>query len=454
MKILVVSEFIAPVRSVASVRWTKIAKYLSKNHSVEVSVLTNEKRFSDRVKASFYQYDSSLSPDAQYFDKVYEIPNTLAVKMVNGLFVAIEKMMSLLGFGSGDSGSLDDADGTKKGGSIFSSLYKAAYCFFMNVKGRSYLRASRRLPINYGDYDAIVSTFSPRWTHQLAASVKRGNPSIAWIADFRDPAFFSADVREKEKPVFGKVSASEADCIFTVWNNNPDLLGLDLGSNIVNITNGYDSEDFEVQPTEGSSSKFVISYTGTLYNSNGAMSDFSPLFDALESLVEDGGMDPSLIEVAYAGKSGSEFDRQASGRSVISISNLGMLSRSESLKLQRESALLVLCTWNTDLQQNVVTGKIFEYLRSGTPVVGLCSGNLAGSSAKEIIERSGVGYCYEQASHEVDFLLLKSFLKAAYDEWVLFGKTSCCLDEVYVRSFDYSEISNRVYGIICQLIHD
>ena len=46
MKILIVSEYIAPLQAIASIRWTKIAKYLKISHSnIHITVLTNEKIF-------------------------------------------------------------------------------------------------------------------------------------------------------------------------------------------------------------------------------------------------------------------------------------------------------------------------------------------------------------------------------------------------------------------------
>lgn len=47
-KILIICEYIAPVQAIASVRWTKIAKYIKRCHEVEISILTNKKNYDDK----------------------------------------------------------------------------------------------------------------------------------------------------------------------------------------------------------------------------------------------------------------------------------------------------------------------------------------------------------------------------------------------------------------------
>lgn len=74
MKILIISERIAPYQSVASIRWTKIIKYLKRNHHIEqIDVVTLDKKIdNDRVKS-----DALLKNDLKYIDHYYAVPTPL-----------------------------------------------------------------------------------------------------------------------------------------------------------------------------------------------------------------------------------------------------------------------------------------------------------------------------------------------------------------------------------------
>ena len=48
MKVLLIAEYIAPVNAIASIRWTKISKYLVLHHQASIDLLTNEKNFSGK----------------------------------------------------------------------------------------------------------------------------------------------------------------------------------------------------------------------------------------------------------------------------------------------------------------------------------------------------------------------------------------------------------------------
>lgn len=76
MKILLVRGAIAPMQSIAAIRWTKIAKYLKKCHGEEISidVLTNEKNYDDPDGLTFCTKDTLLEKEMRYFDHYFAVP--------------------------------------------------------------------------------------------------------------------------------------------------------------------------------------------------------------------------------------------------------------------------------------------------------------------------------------------------------------------------------------------
>ena len=98
------------------------------------------------------------------------------------------------------------------------------------------------------------------------------------------------------------------------------------------------------------------------------------------------------IVVRYAGGTEGIFFRQASCFPDIPVESVGLVSRDRAMEMQSTASLLIFSNWNTSLQKGGITGKLFEYLTSGVPIVGVSSGDSPNSEAKKIIEKSGAGF--------------------------------------------------------------
>jgi glycosyltransferase involved in cell wall biosynthesis len=67
------------------------------------------------------------------------------------------------------------------------------------------------------------------------------------------------------------------------------------------------------------------------------------------------------------------------------VEHLGVLSREAALALQREADVLLLLTSANHVSE--ATGKLFEYLAAGRPILALASGN----EAARIVSETGTG---------------------------------------------------------------
>ena len=67
--LLIISEYIAPVQAIASIRWTKIAKYLKRdNEEISITVLSNEKNYDNPENLlPLCRKDSLLEQDSSIF---------------------------------------------------------------------------------------------------------------------------------------------------------------------------------------------------------------------------------------------------------------------------------------------------------------------------------------------------------------------------------------------------
>lgn len=456
MKILIVSESIAPAGVVASIRWTKIGKYLKKNHNIIVDVLTTKKRFSDSPKATYYKFDAGLAEDLEFFNKVWEVPKGLRFLIIDSLFVGFERIIKAPQNREKNRVSKNSLPARNNNNfnldrNFTKQIYNKLYGAFLRIKGYSVCHHARKMDISWDSYDVVVSSFGPSWVHVLGKWVKEKNPNIKWIADYRDSAISTVDVPEKEKSHFAQRFTKKADLITAVSQGVLDNLFLSKNQKNTVVTNGFDPSDL-VERSRQKSNKFIISYTGTLYSEKTYKSDLTPLLIAIRELIAKKTIDPSELLLVYAGGNSDLFNSQLKEfESTIPSLDVGCISRSDCYTLQDSSSLLILCTWNTKEMQGVVTGKIFEYLTSNVPIVGLCSGDLGNSEIKNILIQSQAGFCYEEANKEFDYIELKKYIALKYSEWKSTGFTEVETNRQYVSSFGYDCIAEQYYDLFLKL---
>jgi glycosyltransferase involved in cell wall biosynthesis len=143
---------------------------------------------------------------------------------------------------------------------------------------------------------------------------------------------------------------------------------------VLSIENGFDPSDLEALSEENifpDDGKVRIVHTGSIYLGK---RDPTPLFRVLKKL-----QDPRY-EVLFVG------ERQANLAALIEeygvskyVKEVGRVPREDALKMQRDADALLFLPWNDHSIDGVLTGKIFEYLFSGTPILAVGGGQLEAS---------------------------------------------------------------------------
>ncbi|MGZ4315561.1 MAG: glycosyltransferase [Gaiellaceae bacterium] len=251
------------------------------------------------------------------------------------------------------------------------------------------LRETRRL-LRAETFDCLVTTSPPESAHLVGLMLGRRRP--AWVADFRDGWCFDPYmVRFRTKAALAVDSwlerrvALAAD--FTVGVTRPiaDDLAQRLGAKARWISNGWDpaagaTEDgLSVPAAEERGLRLV--YTGQLWGPRGRTPE--PFFRALKVVASEAdGPPPRLV---HAGELVPE-DRVLIARTGVSelVEHVGLLDRAEVAALQRSADVLVLITSRDPSQ---ATGKLFEYLAAGKPILALADAN----EAERIVRETGTG---------------------------------------------------------------
>lgn len=258
-------------------------------------------------------------------------------------------------------------------------------------------------------FDAVVSTYGPPANHVVAAAFKH-QTGIPWLADYRD--LWSGNAYSPSHPLFPQVEAAlesrcvaNADIITTVSDGLAQSLRTRFAAPVHVIENGFDPDDVPAAaPMAWPDRKVRLLYTGTIYR--GAQ-DPTPLFEAIQLVASD---DPGLaqrLEVLFYGwhlEPAREWVNAHGLGNLIKIS--GSKPRSEILQLQRSVDALLFLDWNTS-QTGVLTGKLFEYAFSGTPLLAV--GSRPDSTAGRFIADFGLG-CMAGDSREVIAARLRDML--------------------------------------------
>ena len=238
-------------------------------------------------------------------------------------------------------------------------------------------------------FDAIISSMNPPTSHIIAKELAK-RKKIPWIADFRDlwtqnHYYNYSGVRHYFEKRLELATLSSANALTTTSHPlSEKLKELHKNKKVFTITNGYDPE--QVNPKIPLTKKFSITYTGYVYKGR---QDPEPLFRVLNALIDENMLDPATIEVHFFGFHEGWLRSDIKKYHLETVVQIhGQISREESIQKQRESQVLLLLTWNDPREKGIYTGKIFDYLAAGRPILAV---GLHGSVVTDLLMQTQAG---------------------------------------------------------------
>lgn len=449
MKLLLVCGSIAPAQSIASIRWTKIAKYLKLQHpEIHITVLTNEKDFTNNPNSLWpTRKDDLLEKDRIYFDRYWVVADSSRMLKRHQRLNQLKRLWYSKKTDQKLSGPVKP---TAKVNGIRvnqrGALQSIKYNLFCLREYRSdalycdnFMTFLRDKPM---DFDVVISSFGPAWTHRVAEQIKKLNPEIKWFADFRDPYARQSDTAfgfwlhqhfcQKHCVIADTVLKVAA----TMLTSTPKTVPVEV------ITNGYDpAEAKEPLPPD----HFNLLYAGTLY---GEKTDFSVLFQAVQAIMEEKELPEGDITVEYCGISGDEFEKQTAKAKAEGIArNFGELARKDAIKKMQKAAILLQLNVNIQGYLDGFTGKAYECMMSKKPCVSVVVGDIPYSCKAQNDKKLGSA-TYEQCRHDETYVLIKQYIWEKYCEWKNTGNVHIVQERAFVEQFSYPEIAEKVFNLI------
>jgi glycosyltransferase involved in cell wall biosynthesis len=347
-KFLLITYYWPPAGGAGVQRWLGFSKYLPEN-GWEPVVLTV-----DPAHATYPQRDESLMNEQA---AGLEVVRTKSIEPLQwyGRLVGKDRI-PYGGFSN------------KKSNSWASKFIRANFFIPDARRGwnRYALSAARKLILQHG-IELIVTTGPPHSTHLIGLALQH-KLKLRWIADMRDPwteVYYNYDMprtspaarydRMLERSVLGR-----ADAVLTASPGFAERFNARVKRKYHVVTNGFDAYLAPLEKAPGC--PLYITYTGTMAES------YQPegLFNALASLQN------------------SDFRLRVAGslsEGVLSMINdtglqarldyLGYLPHDQMLEELRKADLLLLLSPQVQYGEDIIPGKLFEYLAATKPILAV-----------------------------------------------------------------------------------
>ena len=229
--------------------------------------------------------------------------------------------------------------------------------------------------------DAVVSTGPPHSMHLIAKGVKQ-KTGLPWLADFRDPwtnIDFAGDLKmssfaKKRNEVLESQVLNQADLITVVSNLMQEEFRTKTSKPVEAITNGFDPDDFEVShELLRNDEKFSIVHTGSLNDRRNQ----PMLWKALAELRNELPGFSEKLCIRLIGKNDHSVRSSIEEWGLSDVTEwIDYIPHVQIIAEQKSAAVLLLAINNYGETESkffspkaTLTGKLFEYLASGRPIL-------------------------------------------------------------------------------------
>lgn len=285
--------------------------------------------------------------------------------------------------------------------------------------------------IKSNQIEKIITTGPPHSVHLIGLNLKKKNPSLKWIADFRDPwtewdlldtlslTNIARGIHKKQE----REVLQSADRVITIAPYHVDRLEVLSGRNIDLITNGFDEDDFK-NIVRTRTDKFTIRHVGIVDE----LRDPRPVMEAIKELCQGNVELAARIQIEFIGNVNSSFKEFIAQDVVLSKITLfgGQMPHSQLLALYGQTDLQLLVLAYTAIAPGNLPGKFFEYLASGNPILAI--GPVAGDAAAVLV-KTKAGEIFER----LDQITIQKSILNYYNNWKDGMKIEDCDVSAYTR---------------------
>ncbi len=395
-RVLIITYYWVPAGGVAVQRFLKFAKYL-RGYGWEPVILTVE-------NGSYPYTDESLQAQVPDGIEVYRTKTFEPFEIYNLLRGQKGKTVPL-------------AVATASNPSLFQriSAYIRANFFLPDARRgwKPYAVKQAAGLIASGKIDAMITTGPPHSTHLIGQELKR-RYGLPWLADFRDPwtEIFNNQYLPFTKASIAKDKAYEAsvlrdcDVATVIGEGMKTVFPAAYTGKMQVITNGYDEEDY----TTGllpERDKFRLRYVGNLFSNQ----NIPALWAAIAELRAEDAEFRSDFELEVTGKADAAVSEGIAMAGITDCTVFkSFVPHSEAIRRMQTASLLLSVIPQVENNKLIITGKIFEYIGAGRPVLLV---GPADCDAALIVSAAQAGAIHDYTEKDK----MKTTLRSAYTAW-------------------------------------
>ncbi len=305
------------------------------------------------------------------------------------------------------------------------------------------------------DFDVIVSTYGPDSAHKIASKFKKVNPAMFWVADYRD--LWSLNARNRSSELIKALARRKeldvvrsADLFTTVSKELAQTLSGLVRKQPEVVFNGFDitlDPSLYQRPLQIKDGCLRVVYTGRIYPGK---RNPAALVRAIEQLIDDGLIKVNEVCLDFYGVNTNVIDEEIRAVKYPKIvKHHGHVPRSRALELQQSADVLLLLESGDEDSKGFLTGKIFEYIGAGRPIISI--GSTPDSAIARVLNETGCGACYENDSAAMAVDLL-AYLRGTPPDWF---RPDMAAIERYSRKYQAELLMRKMIqhmtGTTCQL---
>jgi hypothetical protein len=424
--VLLISYYWPPAAGPGVQRWLKMSNYLQKN-GVSVTVVTPK-------NPEVANLDHSLSEEVHPATKVFYTAS-------RSPFTTYKKLTGAKKVSSGGIG----LETTKKSLLQKLMLFIRANFFIPDARkgwNNFAFAQAKKLALQHS-FNAIITTGPPHSTHLVGLRLKR-ELSIPWFADFRDPwvnifyhRFFprTRHTRKKDQAL-EDVVLREATAVFTV---SPGLTAefKNRAKRIHTLYNGYDPADMPPALTQRQE-HFYLRYTGNFKPNQNALA----LWRALQELTQENTAFAQSFKLQLIGNVDAGVLESIKENKLLSYTQmLGYQPHQQATQYMVTASAVLFIVPQVASNNLILTGKLFEYLGSGTPLLAV--GPPQGNAAR-LIQETGRGTTLEYGAQAK----IKAKVQELFEQWQANGCKPLRLKADAVASYTREGVALQLKEIL------
>lgn len=313
-------------------------------------------------------------------------------------------------------------------------------CFWIRPSVRFLSGYLKQKPVQ-----ALVTTGPPHSMHRIGYGLKKRFPDLPWLADFRDPwtnidfyhelgltRIADAVHRRMERQV-----VRQADAVVVVSGGMMQEFKALKPKRLVMIPNGFDTADVRhtaVRPD----ARFTISHIGTM----NAARNPEVVWAAIRQLCDENIFFKKDVKIQLIGKVDfSVLESLKKYRLDDKAEKTDYLPHTEAIRRQQASQVLLLIINNTPNAKGILTGKFFEYIASGRPVLGV--GPSDGDAAQVLDETA--------AGRMVDYEDVETAKRILGEWYALYQENKLEVEASEVEKYSRRSLTGTLADVLAEL---